>query len=444
MAANVMRLTRAGRGLLADAENAGTAAVRLTALALGAGSAAAGAGNDARTALRDERDRAAVTGAAGKQADGRIAVRADCTPTATYSVTEAGLLGRVGGSGAETLVAYWTDGGRALAVAAQGAALTVAGVLDVQAAAADIAVDVSASVTLGAQRLVELADTPSAIRAHGYLRGSADGKRLEWARSVIAESQESDLPANPQDAADNVYLLHNFNGTRYPALALRQGAEWDYVPSLHNMPHAAEHRFGLVERASDAEAAAGADATRYVTPRHLKRHLKRRIAAIPAVPPASETAAGIVERATNAEVAAGADAARYITPAALRSAVGAAILAALDTDSGLKQKIQEKVGGMKIKSIQRGVFNAARASISPVNPAKSTLHLLSSYSSYAHQYAWAKKTDARTGRHPVEKTEIGHKTIVREDTHISLASDGAAVLRHGAARLVHYEVIEYA
>ena len=142
-----LRLTTAGRALLADGTNTGTAAVALTHLALGSGSAAAGAANDAKTALITERDRSALGGAA--EVAGQIAFRADFSPSASYSITEAGLFGRVGASGAVTMIAYWTAGGDALAAAVSGAALTVGGVLEVQAAAADVSVTIATTVQFG-------------------------------------------------------------------------------------------------------------------------------------------------------------------------------------------------------------------------------------------------------------------------------------------------------
>ena len=142
-----LRLTTAGRALLADSANTGLSAVRLTHLALGSGSAAAGSANDGRTALRTERDRVAVSGVTSVA--GRVAYRGDFSPAATYSVTEAGLFGRVGSSGAVTLLAYWTAGGTVLASAIAGTALTVAGVLEVQSAAADVTVTVATTVQLG-------------------------------------------------------------------------------------------------------------------------------------------------------------------------------------------------------------------------------------------------------------------------------------------------------
>ena len=196
--ANALRLTTAGRALIADGANTGLSAVRLTHLAVGSGHAAGGAGNDARAVLRNERNRAAVSGAA--DAAGQVAYRADFAPTETYSVTEAGLFGRVGASGAVTLLAYWTDGGTALAAAVPGAALTIAGVLEVQAAAADVTVTVSTALTLGDPALA--ARVASSEAAVGRLDGEQDtqdgliaalGRRVTTAETKIAQNAAKNL-----------------------------------------------------------------------------------------------------------------------------------------------------------------------------------------------------------------------------------------------------------
>ena len=73
---------------------------------------------------------------------------------------------------------------------------------------------------------------------------------------------------------------------------------------------------GLVERATDAEAAAGTDTTRYISAKQLADNAS-------SSPPASETVAGIVERATDAEAAAGTDTTRYISAKQLADNGGA-------------------------------------------------------------------------------------------------------------------------
>ena len=89
------RWTNAGRAALASAAHAGTAAVKLTHLALGDGQGPGGEADDNRAALRNERHRADIAGRPSA-AGGRIACRADFEPDASYGVTEAGIFGTAG------------------------------------------------------------------------------------------------------------------------------------------------------------------------------------------------------------------------------------------------------------------------------------------------------------------------------------------------------------
>ena len=143
----ILRLTDAGRAAIADGANTGTRAVTFTKMALGAGQGPGGAADDARTALRDSRNSVALSGST--TVAGRIALRADFTPTETYDVTEAGLMGRIGADGTEELYAYWSSNGEVLARALTGAKLIVAGSLDITASNAEINVTVDPSITIG-------------------------------------------------------------------------------------------------------------------------------------------------------------------------------------------------------------------------------------------------------------------------------------------------------
>ncbi len=104
----------------------------------------------------------------------RVAWRADLTPTSSYSITEAILFGRIG-AGQEFAVAA---GDGAIAVASSGQVLVLAGTLDIQGAAAAVAVTVSPTVTFGADPpaatteapgIVELA-TPDELASHQWDR----------------------------------------------------------------------------------------------------------------------------------------------------------------------------------------------------------------------------------------------------------------------------------
>ena len=137
-----------------------------TRLAIGAGTTPAGTDDTARTALRQQKDAAAVTG--DSATPGRIAVRADFTAIAeTFAVTEAGLYARTGAAGAEWLAGYWCGAAAADAIARAdpAATLIVAGIVEIAASAAEITVTLAANVQVGApgsasavrEGLVELA-----------------------------------------------------------------------------------------------------------------------------------------------------------------------------------------------------------------------------------------------------------------------------------------------
>ena len=141
-----LRITDAGRAALADGQNRGTNAIRLTKMAIGSGSGPGGVDDDAIAALRMARDTVALTGTS--TVSGRIAVRGVFNPAEAYDVTEAGIIGRVG-AGAEELYAYWTDGGTKLAATVAATRLVIAGSLDIAPAAAEVMVMISASISLG-------------------------------------------------------------------------------------------------------------------------------------------------------------------------------------------------------------------------------------------------------------------------------------------------------
>ena len=143
-----LTLTTAGAAAIADGANLGTAAVRFTRLALGSGT---GSGDQSgRVALIEQRDVVVVTGSAATPQ--RIAIRGDFSPRIAYAVTEVGLFARAGDPfGAEFLAAYWVaaDAAGAAAAASPNAALVVAGVVEIQAAAADITVTPGLDIAIG-------------------------------------------------------------------------------------------------------------------------------------------------------------------------------------------------------------------------------------------------------------------------------------------------------
>ena len=298
-----LRWTNAGRAALADAANVGTAALRLTHFAIGDMHGPGGAADDGRAALRGERHRAAVTGTAA--ADDRIAFRADFTPDASYSITEAGVFGTVGDpAGPLTLYLYWTDGGTAAGQAADGTALAVAAVIEFQAAAADVAVTVGGTIEFGqppgeateaefgltryasatendAGQSDERAVTPGGMRrAAGKTAGSlvaggpADGTVYELqgaadGRLVIVERTQDGETAQEVQAA-NAAIMANVAD-----ITTLEGKTMDATTS----------RKGIVELATSTEARAGVDQVRAMTAKSTRDAASETVASLKAVPP---------------------------------------------------------------------------------------------------------------------------------------------------------------
>ncbi len=194
---NLWRITAAGRAALLDGANRGTRQVVFTQLAAGSGSAAAGAANDGLTALRTPVDTAPLSGST--QVEGRLALQATLTASKAYQITEAGLMARIGDDGAEFLAAYWTDGGRAIAAAAAaGDTIVLAGVVDIQAAAADVDVTLAPALTL-----------VPAVRLG--LVALVDAAAIAWdlaaAPNAAVELGGNRTMANPANADDGAYYL---------------------------------------------------------------------------------------------------------------------------------------------------------------------------------------------------------------------------------------------
>ena len=173
----ILRLTTIGRQTLADGANRKTRAVTLTRLAAGDQFGPGGAADDARTTLRHQRASADATGATALA--GRLVARADLMPAVAFNVTEVGLFAQVG-SAAEILLAYWTKGGDVLSAASPGVTLVLAAVIEIQAAAAEIAVTLNPAVTItGPSTFLGLTDTPDAYAASQLLRADAGGAAVE-------------------------------------------------------------------------------------------------------------------------------------------------------------------------------------------------------------------------------------------------------------------------
>ena len=179
-----LALTAAGRAAIADADHVGTEAVTLTHLAFGDGLRPPGADDDARAALRRERDREAVAGR--EAADGHVAVVADWTPTRAYAITEIGLIATV--DGAPVLLAYGAVEAASDAVArtAIGTRIVVALDVAVTSSAADLSVTLSPTVQFSATAAATTAVAGVARRATGAEAQAAADATQESDRAALA------------------------------------------------------------------------------------------------------------------------------------------------------------------------------------------------------------------------------------------------------------------
>ena len=186
-----LRLTTAGIAALASAEYTGLNAIRITHIAIGDGSGPGGAADDGRTALRSERDRSAATGTPAT--NGRISFRGDFMPAAAYNITEAGVFATAGGN--TILLAYWTKGGAKLGAAVASADLVIAATIAFAEAAAQVAVTVSPTLTVGRP------PAEATTGAFGITRYTTDAEAkagLAGNRAVTAKAMRAP-PAQGQD-----------------------------------------------------------------------------------------------------------------------------------------------------------------------------------------------------------------------------------------------------
>ena len=326
-----LRWTDAGRAALADAANTGTAALRLTHFAIGDMHGPGGAADDGRAALRGERHRAAVTGTAA--ADDRIAFRADFTPDASYSITEAGVFGTAGDpAGPLTLYLHWTDGGTAAGQAADGTALAIAAVIEFQAAAADVAVTVGGTIEFGqppgeaseaqfgltryasaaendAGQSGERAVTPrgmrqAAGRTAGSLvaggpddgtvyqfQGAADGRLVVVERTQDGETAQAVQAANTAIAANATAITGA--GASIAAILVTLDPLPGEVAAVEGRVSTVEGktrdattgRKGIVELVTSAEGQAGTDEVRAMTAKAVRDAASETVASLKAVAP---------------------------------------------------------------------------------------------------------------------------------------------------------------
>ncbi len=307
-----LRWTDAGRAALASAQHVGSAAVKLTHFAIGDGSGAGGAGDDNRAALRNERHRAALSADTSASARGRIAARADFEPDAAHDVTEAGIFATVGDPpGAAFLALYWSDSGTVAAKAANGTKLAIAAVIEFQNAAADVTAEVSATVTFG--NVDEATDGKFGTTRYASQTETETGTAGN--RAITPKA----LKAAIGKVAAFLLGKAATDGTIYQ---LKGKAGGGLLAEKRTLPNASTTQKGIVELATDAEAKAGTDTARAVTPKALKATTDA--LNVPSAPATATTSAkGIVELATDAEAKAGTDTARAVTPKALKATTDA-------------------------------------------------------------------------------------------------------------------------
>ena len=286
------RWTAAGRAALVSAAHVGTAAVSLTHLALGDGQGPGGDSDDNRTALRNERHRAAIEGTAATS--GRIALRADFNPDAAYGITEAGIFGTAGDPpSASQMLLYWTDSGAEAAKAASGAALAIAALIEFQNAAAEVAVTVGGNIVFGAT-------DPASEEAFGstrYATGTETGDKARADRSVT--------PKGLHEGAGKVLAT------------LLGSAPGD--GTVYQLKGKADGTIVVEERTQDGASSAGIAANAAAI-----TALAARVATLETkTGDASETKKGIVELATAAEAKAGTDGGKAVTPKSLKAATDA-------------------------------------------------------------------------------------------------------------------------
>lgn len=125
--------------------------------------------------------------------------------------------------------------------------------------------------------------------------------------------------ARMQEIIDSTIESGYIDGSGHLILVTYDDTEIDAGDVLATVPDASETVKGIVELATTAEATAGVDTSRAVTPAGLAAAVGT------LVPDASTTVKGKVELATTAEAATGTDTDRAVTPAGLKTAIDAVL-----------------------------------------------------------------------------------------------------------------------
>ena len=200
--------------------------------------------------------------------DRRIALRATFMPATAYEVTEVGLYGSVPG-GATTLYGYWSDSGTAVAQTAPGTSTVIAATLDFVAAAADVAVTVDASIQLGG----DVIPATTARRGAVELATTAEGRTDDAERAVtplvmgIVVDEKIASATQAVASADGLAAAVRSQGLLEEAQMQLSGRLTTVEGDTRS---ATTGRSGIVELATDAEAKAGMDAERAVTPETMR------------------------------------------------------------------------------------------------------------------------------------------------------------------------------
>ena len=177
---------------------------------------------------------------------------------------------------------------------------------------------------------VELARLTSVWTRAELAATGGDGTKVDWSQIKNAPT------AGPTSWLDSVadmtalaaivttgftggesVVVEDADGSGNSAIYIWSGGDWAKYVNVDFDPisQATETEAGKAELATSAEAIAGTDTARIVTPAGLLAVLNARTA--------SETATGLVELATTAEATTGTDTARAVTPAGLLAALNA-------------------------------------------------------------------------------------------------------------------------
>ena len=277
-----LRLTMAGVAALASSTYTGIAAIRITHIAIGDGSGPGGADDDGRTVLRSERDRSAATGTAATH--GRISFRGDFMPAADYNITEAGVFATAGGS--TILLAYWTDGGTNLGAAVTNADLVIAATIAFAEAAAEVAVTVSPTISVGEAPVEATAATFGITRYSTVTEGKAGTAQNrsvtpQVMKAAAGKTVASLLGSTPPTDGTVYQLKGTASGELVAEERTQDGTTETEIAALQaKTVDASTTAKGIVELATDEEGIAGEDDERAMTAQSTRAAASATIASL--------------------------------------------------------------------------------------------------------------------------------------------------------------------